>query len=209
MSARPTRTDLLQDFLDGVLDPAREAEIARLLRENPEWRREHAAMRDAFLLLDSSIDVNPPADLVSAALAEIAVRRARVHRPGFFARFERGFVLLGAGALAVALVVAGVLPAGEPLAWVGTVVVEGTRSLSAVKGTAVVLASAIGAFDWVAHVVQSIGVALGTLFLSSVRDLAPALPGSVLLTILSAIALWRAERGRRERGTPHGFHLFA
>ncbi len=210
MSKRDShKSDLIQDYLDGALDPAREAEIARLVQDDPAWR---AALRETsrlFAVLDAPLDRAPGADLVAGALARLAAPRPARARFGFFARFERGFVALGAGALAGALLFAGLLPGAESPRLVGLVAVEAARALSSVKAATIVFASGLSTFDWVARLVESLSTAVGALLVSSVREFTPTLPVALLLTVLTAMVLWRAERGHRERGIPHGFHFFA
>ena len=87
MSARNT-TERLQDYLDGLLSPAEEAEVARLLEESPEAKRACDDLAAAFSVLDTSLDVEPPPGLLADVFAAIEARAAsRFHLP---VRLERG-----------------------------------------------------------------------------------------------------------------------
>lgn len=211
MTTRMTPSpDVLQDYLDGVLDPAKEAEVARLVRDDPAWRRAHLEMTRLFAVLNTSLDLAPSADLVAGALSRLAAPAvARAPRFPFLARFERGLVALGAGALAGALLFAAGFLGFESPRWVGLIAVEGARALSTMKAATILFASGLASFDWVVRLAEALSAATGALLVSSVRQITPTLPAASLLTILTAMALWRAERGRRERGVSHGFHLFA
>jgi hypothetical protein len=208
------RREDLADFLEGNLDPAKHAEIGRLLESDPKWRRESQDLAAMVSLLRTPLDSAPPADLVANAMRQIAARRAVPARrewavPRFVDRFEKGLVALGAAGLAVALSLAGIIPVPEPSQWVGTLTIEATRYLGFLKSATVLLTNALGSFDWVVRVVQSLSIACQELLISSMRELQPMMPAAILLTILTAILLWRAEHGRRERGISGGFHLFA
>jgi hypothetical protein len=205
----PRRLDELQEFLDGSLGPARHAEIAQLIQNDPVWKREHAALESVFSLLSAHLDLAPPPDLVTAAIAQIQLRRTKRPRFAALLRFEKGLVALGAAGLAGALVLAGVIPPPHASQWVGDLMIEAMRYLSFFKATTVLIANGFSSFDWLLHLVGSLGAASQDVFISSMRELQPVLPGALLLTILTAIALVRAERGHRERGISGGMHLFA
>jgi hypothetical protein len=207
MNRRIRRPDL-EDFLEGNLDPAKHAEIARLLESDPKKKRECEELAAMMSLLGTSLDTPPPFDLVANAMREIEARKALPVRR-YVLRFEKGLVALGAAGLAAALTLAGVIPVPEPSQWVGALTIEATRYLAFVKTATVLLTNGLGSFDWVLHVLQSLSFASQELLLSSVRELQPMMPAAVLLTILTAMGLWRAERGRRERGMSGGLHLFA
>ena len=198
----------LEDFLEGNLDPAKHAEIARRLESDPQRKRECEELAAMVSLLGTSLDVAPPFDLVANAMREIEARRAQPVRR-FVHRFERGLVALGVAGLAAALTLAGVIPVAEPSQWIGALTIEATRYLAFVKTATVLLTNGLGSFDWVVRVLQSLSIASQELLLSSVRELQPMMPAALLLTILTAMGLWRAERGRRERGMSGGLHLFA
>lgn len=205
---RRIRRPELEDFLEGNLDPAKHAEIARRLEKDPQIKRECEELAAMVALLGTSLDTSPPFDLVANALREIEVRRTQpVHR--FVIRFEKGLVAIGAAGLAAALTLAGIIPVPESSRWVGALAVEATGYLAFLKTATVLLTNGLGSFDWVVHVLQSLSIASQELLLSSIRDLQPMMPAAALLTILTAMGLWRAERGRRERGMSGGFHLFA
>ena len=116
--SRIRRPDL-EDFLEGNLDPAKHAEVARLLESDPQWKREYENLAAMVSLLGTPLDSAPPSDLVANALRQIEARRALPVRR-FALRFEKGLVALGAAGLAAALTLAGILPVPEPSQWVGT-----------------------------------------------------------------------------------------
>jgi len=207
MNRRIQRPDL-EDFLEGNLDPAKQAEIARRLESDPQSKREYEELAAMVALLGTSLDTAPPFDLVANTMREIEARRMQPVRR-FVIRFERGLVAIGAAGLAAALTLAGVIPVPEQSRWVGALTVEATRYLAFVKTATVLLTNGLGSFDWVVHVLQSLSIASQELLLSSMRELQPMMPAAALLTVLTAMGLWRAERGRRERGMSGGFHLFA
>jgi hypothetical protein len=117
---------------------------------------------------------------------------------------------LGVAGLAGVIMIAARIARLEPLSWVGELAVDGAHSFTLIKGAVLTTANWLGLFDWVMRLADSLATASQAIVLSSVRDLTPALPGAVLLTLLTAIVLWRAEHSRRERGMSHGtLHLFA
>jgi anti-sigma factor RsiW len=205
---RRIRRPELEDFLEGNLDPAKHAEIARRLESDPQSKRECEELAAMVALLGTSLDTAPSFDLVANAMREIEARRMQPVRR-FVIRFEKGLVAIGAAGLAAALTLAGVLPVPESSRWVGALAVEATGYLAFLKTATVLLTNGLGSFDWVAHVLQSLSIASQEVVLSSMRDLQPMMPAAALLTILTAMGLWRAEHGRRERGMSGGLHLFA
>lgn len=204
---RRARQEVLHDFLDGLLDPAQEAEITELLARDETWRQEHRELLQAHSLLGLSLDLAPPPDLVSGALARIRAaqmeERARLSSP----RYERwiaGLGLVGAAALAAVL---GLVPTAEAPRMLGALTVEG---VSALKGSTTLMPTIFAAFDWVTRISDSAPAAVRSVLALSVKSLAPAVPGMIVMTLLSAVAFWRAEHHRRERGMEHNaLHFFA
>jgi hypothetical protein len=117
---------------------------------------------------------------------------------------------MGIAGIAGAAVIAGNIGPTEPLAWVGDAAVKGAHGFTLIKGAILSTANWLGLFDGVVRLADTLATASQAVLLSSVRELTPALPGAVLLTLLTGFALWRAERGRQERGMSQGtLHLFA
>jgi hypothetical protein len=160
-------------------------------------------------LLNVSLDVSPPPGLSRRALAAIEARR----RSAYEARARRwawSAAAFGCAGLAGAIALVGRIARPEPYSWVGELAVEGAHGFTVLKNAVLTTANWLGLFDWVMRLADSLATASQAIVLSSVRDLTPALPGAVLLTLLTGIALMRAERARRERGMSHGtLHLFA
>lgn len=196
------RAQILQDYLDGLLPPARAAEVEALVREDPAWSREHREMVSVLSLLDTPIDVEPPADLESRIFAAIAADASR-RRFRIPVRVERALVL--AGAAGVAAFVAGVgrvLGPVEPAGWVGRLVVAATSGLGRFTETVVSTGATLGQLDWVARLLGTLSGAGRTVLASSAE---PILALAVVALASGAVLAWMLMRAERSRqgGLPH------
>ena len=200
MSPRRTETDRFHDLLDGLLSPAEEVELLRMLGEDPALANELRSLAAVTSLLDTPLDVDPPSDLLPSVLR--AVRAERVapasHRlPGWLEN-----VLVGVGAFGVAgLVAAGRVVGPE---WIGRAVVEGARGFGLAKGAALDLIQ----WDWTLRLLGTLGRASGTVLASP----AGALFGlSLVALVVSAVlgfVLLRGGRAIRAGGLGHA-HVLA
>jgi predicted anti-sigma-YlaC factor YlaD len=194
MTGRSDHHERLQDYLDGLLTPAEEAEVRTLLEESREARQAHDELAAVYSVLDTSLDVEPPSDLVAGVFAALQTEAARrLHLP---VRLERGLVLAGAASLAGIVALAG--PLAQPAGWIGRLTVAATQALAASKDALVGFGSTLAYLDWVARLVSTLSDAARTVLASSAEPLIALSMTSVALTTLVAYWLWRTERGFRE-----------
>ena len=68
--------DDLSAYLDGELPPARSAEVARLIRQEPAWAEALREMQDVDAALDAYAAPAPPADLAERIVAGVRAAQA-------------------------------------------------------------------------------------------------------------------------------------
>ena len=193
------RTDRLQDYLDGLLAPAELARVEARLEESPDWRRELDSLRGVHALLDTPLDVDPPADLLPGVLAAVEARASR-RRFRLSAPLENGFVLAGAASLAAVVFGLGRLLPADPAGWPGRGAVAATAALDACKETFVGMAGSVAQLDWIARLVTTLVQATGTVLTSSAQPLMALSLTTLALAAAVAFVLLRTERAHREGG---------
>jgi hypothetical protein len=193
MTGSHDRSERLQDYLDGLLGPAESAELEALLREDPGLARQRRELASVFDLLDTPLDVEPPADLVPrifAALEADAARRFRLP-----VRLERGLVVAGASVLAGVVAVGGrVLAPIEPAGWIGRLIVGATSALDTLKDGIVSVGGSLGHLDWVARLASTLSGAGRTVLASSAEPLIGLTIVALGSAVLLAYWLMRSER---------------
>lgn len=205
MSPRRSDPERIQDLLDGLLSPAEEAELRGALEQRPELAREHREMAAVLNLLDTSLDVEPPADLRARTMAAVAADRAQVrsHRR-LPARIENAFVFAGAAGLAAAVVALARSAGPSGAEWIGQAVVASTRIFSLTKSAALDLAE----WDWALRLLETLGRALATALSYSAVPLLSLSVVALGLTAVLGVAWLRASRSLRSGGFGHA-HLLA
>lgn len=205
MTPPATTSERLQDYLDGVLGPAEEAAVRARVAADPDWRRRHDQISSVMVLLNTSLDVAPPPDLLPQVLAAIEARAARrTHIFGLPVAFENALVVFGTAVLAGLVVLARqVLPEGGAGGWVGQIALGFVKGFDVMKAAVVGGAESVARLDWLGNLLVSLGSAAQTVLASSVGAMEPFLPIAVGLAILGGAALWRTESGLRERGLSH------
>lgn len=202
MSPRRSDPERIQDFLDGLLSPAEEAELRAALAERKGLAQEHREMAAVLALLNTSLDVEPPRDLLARTLAAVDADRVR-SRHRLPAPWENALVLAGSAGLAMAVVA--LLRAAGPSGaeWVGRAVVASTRVFSLLKSAVVDVAE----WDWTFRLIETLGRASATAVSSSAPLLALSL-AALGFTAVLGVAWLRGNRSLRSGGFGHA-HLLA
>lgn len=202
MSPRRSDSERIQDLLDGLLSPAEEAALRRDLLVRPDLAAELREMSAALALLNTSLDVASPPDLLPQILAATHAQapRARFRLPE---RIENVLVLAGAaglaGVAAVAVRTAG--PSGAE--WIARGVVAATRLVSLVKVAVVDLAE----WDWAVRLLETLGRASATVGASALPLLSLSLV-TLAITALFGVMWLRGSRSLRNGGFGHA-HMLA
>lgn len=200
MSPRRTHLDRLHDLLDGRLTPAEEAELARARREDPALEREYRELAHLTSLLDQSLDVDPPADLLPSVLRAVRAQQAVAARRRLPARAEQ--MLVGAGACGLAALVAlGRFFAPEVI---GGAVVEGARGFGLAKTAVMDLAQ----WDWTIRLLGTLGRAAGTVLGSSAGPLLGISLAALGVATVLGLVLVHGVRSSRSGGLGHA-HVLA
>lgn len=195
MTSRRTPTGRIQDLLDGRLSPAEEAALRQELAGSPELEREYRTWARITALLDTPLDMEPPADLVPGVLHAVRARREAPSRRRMPAYLEN--LLVAAGAFAVAALVAfGRFSGPEVL---GRAVVEGTRGFALMKGAVLDLAE----WDWTFRLIGTLGRASGTVLGSSAGPLLGFSVAALLVAAVLGLALLRGSRRTGGLGHAH------
>ena len=200
MSPRRTETERLHDLLDGLLPPAEEAELRRTLLESPALASELESLAAVTSLLDTSLDVDPPADLLPSVLRAVRAEQAAPapkRLPGWLEN-----LLVGVGAFAVAAVVAAGRVVGPE--WIGRAVVEGARGFGLAKTAALDLIQ----WDWTLRLLGTLGRASGTVLGSSAGALLGLALVALVVSALFGFVLLRGGRVFRAGGLGHA-HVLA
>jgi anti-sigma factor RsiW len=203
------RDERIQELLDGLLGPAEEACVRALVEQDPEWKRDH---RDALLvreLLDTPLDVAPPAELAPSILKAVTTDRVRqAFRFRLPAPLENGLALAGAAGLALAVLVGTRTVDADGLGWLGRGIVAATDGLLAFLDQLGTLAVSVGHLEWLARVLTTLSQAGGTVLATWAEPLAGlALIGGAT-TVALAVALKRTGSGPQRGGWSHA-HLVA
>lgn len=200
MSPRRNDIERLHDLLDGRLSPAEEAELARARREDPALERECRELAAVASLLNQSLDVDPPADLLPSVLRAVRAERAEAAVRRMPAWAEH--LLVGTGACALAAVVAAGRVVGPEV--IGGAVVEGARGFGLAKTAVMDLAQ----WDWTLRLLGTLGRAAGTVLGSSAGPLLGiSLAALVAATVLGFVML-HGGRSARSGGLGHA-HVLA
>lgn len=201
MSPRRNDIDRLHDLLDGRLTPAEEAEFARARREDPALEREYRELAAVASLLDQSLDVDPPADLLPSVLRAVrAERAAAAPRRRMPAWAEH--LLVGAGACALAAVVAAGRVVGPEM--IGGAVVEGARGFGLAKTAVMDLAQ----WDWTLRLLVTLGRAAGTVLGSSAGPLLGISLAALTVATVFGFVMLHGVRSARSGGLGHA-HVLA
>ena len=203
MTGPDDRNRRIQNYLDGYLTPDQEAGVRRQISGNEAWGKEFDELRAVYSLLDTRLDLDPPADLLPGVLAAIRserLQRAEAHR--LPARVESGLVLAGAAALAA------VVFAGEriltPASLVGGLAVRGANALS-VAGDWLVRGIKTGLeLDWLTRTAATLAEAMRTTLSVAAEPLLVMGLVSLVITLGAGWFLLRTGTGNPQGGLSHG-----
>jgi anti-sigma factor RsiW len=198
------RTQSLQDYLDGFLSPAERVRVERRVRESADWRREHERLRTVHTLLDTPLDVDPPADLLPGIFAALAAQASRRQRWRIPARLENGFVLAGALSLAAVTFGAARLLPTDPASWLGRLAVAATAALGRATDAVVGYAGSVAQLDWIARLVTTLVQATGTALSSSAQPLIAVTLVTFALAATVTYVLMQTGRNPRQGGVHVG-----
>lgn len=183
--SREERHESVRELLEGLLDPAEAARVRERIAADPGWARAYRRERAVLSLLQLSLDVEPPPDLVPGVLARIAAERdRRAARFRLPARLENLLVVSGAGALA-ALVAVISQAAGAGFGWLGPATVVSARLVTGSAEALADLAASAVHLDWVARLLATLSDALRTV----VTTTAPPLLAVTLVAFACTLAL--------------------
>lgn len=203
------REERIQELLDGLLAPAEESAVRALVGSDPEWGRSHREALAVRMLLDTSIDREPPADLAPAVLKAVTTDRVRqAFRFRLPSRVENSLVLAATAALAAAVVGLTRLLGTGDLGWIGRGIVATTNGLVAVVDRAAEFSASVAHFDWIARLLATLSEAARTVLATSAEPLLGLVLFGGLTTVALAVALRKTGRGSREGGWSHA-HLLA
>ena len=194
--------DRLSELLDGRLGPEEAQALEGRVAHRPELAHDLAVWREIVALLDTPLDVEPPADLTSGILA--AVRLDREQRAKLLrlpVRLEQAFVLAGAAVLAVfaaALVRAVQAPAGGAL--LGDAAVGAGNAVGILQTAAVTAVGSVIQLDWTLRLLQTLAGAGRTALDSSATVLVVT---SLVAMGITGIAAYVLTRGTRRGGLGH------
>jgi len=144
----------LPDYVDGSLSPPDAASMRAFLETDAGARREYDRLRAVSDLLDTSLDVEPPADLVYTVVEAIRADVARRERKRIPAVAENALVLAGVAALALLMAQLGRVV--DPTDFVGRVTVAAAQGLSDASDALVSLAASWAQLDSIARVLGTL-----------------------------------------------------
>lgn len=203
--SHPDRNEILQDLLDGLLDPQEEARIHRRIAEEEDWGRAYRQAMAVRTLLGTPLDVDPPVDLVPVVLARIAAdrerRAARFRLPAFL---ENLLVISGAGALAALVAVVSQAAGAGGAGWLGPLTIVSTRFVTRGAEVLAEVASSLARLDWAARLLATLSEAFRTVLATT----APPLLAVTLVAFTCTLVLaWVLVRGKAREGALSHVHV--